>query len=75
MSARTVKPDSGSARIAPAVAGAAQLSHQLLARAHNERRTGQEWAASLSEDELHTLVDLPGKLTAHSTHFDARHRA
>ncbi|WP_285440078.1 MULTISPECIES: hypothetical protein [unclassified Streptomyces] len=42
---------------------------------HNERRTGQEWAASLSEDELHTLVDLPGKPTAHSTHFDARHRA
>jgi DNA-binding MarR family transcriptional regulator len=41
-------------------------------RAHNERE--QKWAASLSEEEQHTLIDLLGKLTAHSTHFDARHR-
>ncbi|MFG1667908.1 MarR family winged helix-turn-helix transcriptional regulator [Streptomyces sp. Y7] len=41
-------------------------------RAHNERE--QEWAGSLSEDELHTLIALLGKLTTHSTHFDARHR-
>ncbi|MEU9288935.1 MarR family transcriptional regulator [Streptomyces sp. NPDC048275] len=39
---------------------------------HNERE--QEWAGSLSQDELHTLIDLLGKLTAHSTHFGARHR-
>jgi DNA-binding MarR family transcriptional regulator len=41
-------------------------------RAHNERE--QEWAESLSQDELQTLIDLLGKLTTHSTHFDARHR-
>ncbi|MEU6375449.1 MarR family transcriptional regulator [Streptomyces sp. NPDC046909] len=41
-------------------------------RAHNERE--QEWASSLSEEEQHTLIDLLGKLTAHSTHFQARHR-
>ncbi|TQE23611.1 MarR family transcriptional regulator [Streptomyces ipomoeae] len=41
--------------------------------AHNERE--QEWAGSLSEDEARTLIDLLGKPTAHSTHFDARHRA
>ncbi|MER5699741.1 MarR family transcriptional regulator [Streptomyces mirabilis] len=41
-------------------------------RAHNERE--QEWASSLSEEEQHTLIDLLGKLTAHSTHFGARHR-
>lgn len=42
-------------------------------QAHNERE--QEWAGSLSEDEARTLIDLLGKLTAHSMHFDARHRA
>ncbi|WP_328768042.1 MarR family winged helix-turn-helix transcriptional regulator [Streptomyces sp. NBC_00286] len=42
-------------------------------RAHNERE--QEWAGSLSEEEQRTLIDLLGKLTAHSAHFDARHRA
>ncbi|MFJ8113918.1 MarR family winged helix-turn-helix transcriptional regulator [Streptomyces sp. NPDC096132] len=41
-------------------------------RAHNERE--QEWAGSLSEDELHTLIDLLAKLTTQSAHFDARHR-
>lgn len=41
-------------------------------RAHKARE--QEWAGSLSEDELHTLIGLLGKLTTHSTHFDARHR-
>nr|WSY48931.1 MarR family transcriptional regulator [Streptomyces sp. NBC_00886] len=41
-------------------------------RAHNERE--REWASPLSEEEQHTLIDLLGKLTAHSTHFDARHR-
>jgi DNA-binding MarR family transcriptional regulator len=41
-------------------------------RAHNERE--QEWAGSLSEEEQRTLIDLLGKLTAHSAHFDARHR-
>ncbi|MEU1179049.1 MarR family transcriptional regulator [Streptomyces sp. NPDC005820] len=42
-------------------------------QAHNERE--QEWAGSLSEEEARTLVDLLGKLTAHSMDFDARHRA
>jgi DNA-binding MarR family transcriptional regulator len=41
-------------------------------QAHNERE--QQWAASLSEEEQHTLIDLLGKLTAHSTHFGARQR-
>ncbi|MCL6737486.1 MarR family winged helix-turn-helix transcriptional regulator [Streptomyces neyagawaensis] len=42
-------------------------------RSHNERE--QEWAGSLSAEEQKTLIDLLAKLTAHSTHFDARHRA
>ncbi|MEV0406042.1 MarR family transcriptional regulator [Actinoallomurus sp. NPDC050550] len=42
-------------------------------QAHNERE--HEWAGSLSEEEQHTLIELLGKLTAHSTQFDARHRA
>ncbi|MGW0815889.1 MarR family winged helix-turn-helix transcriptional regulator [Streptomyces viridiviolaceus] len=42
-------------------------------QAHNERE--QEWAGSLSKDELHTLIGLLEKLTAHSAHFDVRHRA
>ncbi|MEU6192182.1 MarR family transcriptional regulator [Streptomyces sp. NPDC047061] len=42
-------------------------------QAHNERE--QEWAGSLSEEEQRMLIELLGKLTTHSTHFDARHRA
>lgn len=42
-------------------------------RAHSERE--QEWAGSLGPEEQRTLTDLLGKLTTHSTHFDARHRA
>ena len=42
-------------------------------RAHNERE--RAWAGSLSEAEQHTLIELLDKLTAHSTHFDARYRA
>jgi DNA-binding MarR family transcriptional regulator len=42
-------------------------------RSHNQRE--REWAGSLSEEEQRTLIDLLGKLTAHSAHFDARHRA
>ncbi len=41
--------------------------------AHNKRE--QEWAGALSEDETRMLVELLGKLTAHSVDFDARHRA
>ncbi|MFG2227569.1 MarR family winged helix-turn-helix transcriptional regulator [Streptomyces sp. NPDC048644] len=41
--------------------------------AHNERE--QEWAGSLSPDEQATLISLLEKLTAHSTHFEAKHRA
>ncbi|MCZ0984741.1 MarR family winged helix-turn-helix transcriptional regulator [Streptomyces diastatochromogenes] len=42
-------------------------------RAHNARE--QEWAGSLSQDEQLLLITLLEKLTAHSVHFDARHRA
>ncbi|MFF0630617.1 MarR family winged helix-turn-helix transcriptional regulator [Streptomyces sp. NPDC004296] len=42
-------------------------------REHNARE--REWAASLSADEQATLITLLEKLTAHSVHFDARHRA
>lgn len=42
-------------------------------RAHNTRE--REWAGSLSEDEQTTLIALLEKLSAHSVHFDARHRA
>ncbi|MEU8824895.1 MarR family transcriptional regulator [Streptomyces sp. NPDC048636] len=42
-------------------------------REHNARE--KEWAGSLSADEQATLVALLEKLTAHSVHFDARHRA
>ncbi|MCB5909514.1 MarR family winged helix-turn-helix transcriptional regulator [Streptomyces pinistramenti] len=42
-------------------------------RSHNERE--REWAGSLSADEQETLISLLGKLTAHSTHFEAKHRA
>ncbi|HWG25050.1 MarR family winged helix-turn-helix transcriptional regulator [Actinospica sp.] len=41
-------------------------------RAHNQRE--QEWAASLSEGEQQTLIELLNKLTAHSVNFDARQR-
>ncbi|QIY99169.1 hypothetical protein HEP87_41030 [Streptomyces sp. S1D4-11] len=40
-----------------------------------------EWAGALSEDETRTLIELLGKLTAHSAHSahsaqsDARYRA
>lgn len=42
-------------------------------RSHDQRE--REWAGSLSEEEQLTLIGLVGKLTAHSAHFDARHRA
>jgi DNA-binding MarR family transcriptional regulator len=41
--------------------------------AHNERE--REWAGALTGDEKRTLIELLGKLTTHSAHFDARHRA
>ncbi|MFD3505483.1 MarR family winged helix-turn-helix transcriptional regulator [Streptomyces sp. NPDC058676] len=41
-------------------------------QAHNARE--QEWAGALDEDEQQTLIELLGKLTAHSAHFDVRHR-
>lgn len=42
-------------------------------REHNARE--QEWAGSLSREEQVTLIALLEKLTAHSVHFEARHRA
>ncbi|MFK0281343.1 MarR family winged helix-turn-helix transcriptional regulator [Streptomyces sp. NPDC090499] len=41
--------------------------------AHNARE--QEWASALSRQDQETLIGLLEKLTAHSAHFDARHRA
>jgi hypothetical protein len=41
-------------------------------RAHNDRE--QEWANVLSPDEREALIGLLQKLTAHSVHFEARHR-
>jgi DNA-binding MarR family transcriptional regulator len=41
-------------------------------QAHNARE--HEWAGALSEDERQTLIELLGKLTAHSAHSDVRHR-
>lgn len=41
-------------------------------RAHNERE--QEWASSLTAEEQRSLTELLGKLIAHSTRFDVRHR-
>jgi DNA-binding MarR family transcriptional regulator len=41
--------------------------------AHNARE--REWAGALSEQDQQTLIGLLEKLTAHSAHFDARHRA
>ncbi|WP_232839076.1 MarR family winged helix-turn-helix transcriptional regulator [Streptomyces triticisoli] len=41
-------------------------------QAHNARE--QEWAGSLNKEEQETLISLLDKLTAHSVHFQARHR-
>lgn len=63
--------DGRAVRLALTEAGLEAITTAFLA--HNERE--QEWAGSLGEEEQRTLVDLLGKLIAHSTHFDARHRA
>jgi DNA-binding MarR family transcriptional regulator len=42
-------------------------------QAHNERE--QEWAGSLSAQEQRTVIDLLGKLTAHSASVGGRHRS
>lgn len=41
--------------------------------AHNARE--RQWASALGEEDRRTLIALLEKLTAHSVHLDARHRA